>query len=174
MSVSEHQRIRRILVIDDDRNIHRDYEKSLSSAKDEEQELRELEAMMFGDDELSDETVEFEIVHAYQGQEAVAKVREELELGRRFPVAFVDFRMPPGWNGIETTRQLLNLDPDMSIVICTAYSDFSWRDTVRSLGRTDRELRLLTKPFAPSEVRELATELSLTWDTHRSDPVTQH
>ncbi len=77
-------------------------------------------------------------------------------------MAFVDVRMPPGWDGIETTARIWEQDPDLQIVICTAYSDYSWSEMVAKLGRSDR-LVILKKPFDTIEVLQLASALSEKW-----------
>lgn len=59
-------------------------------------------------------------------------------------MAFVDIRMPPGWDGIQTIKHIWELDSEIQIVICTAYSDYSWEDTVEQLGKKDNLLILKT------------------------------
>src|ERR1051326_1170424 len=71
-------------------------------------------------------------------------------------------RMPPGWDGIETIEKIWKKDPSLEIVICTAYSDHSWADVLRRLGRTDR-LLILKKPFDTVEVSQLACSLTEKW-----------
>jgi PAS domain S-box-containing protein len=71
-------------------------------------------------------------------------------------------RMPPGWDGIETTSRLWAEDPDLQIVICTAYSDYGWDEMVRRLGQTDN-LLLLKKPFDPVEVVQITHALTRKW-----------
>ncbi|WP_428269579.1 response regulator [Haliangium sp.] len=122
-----------------------------------EQALLMLESEIFGGDAAPQQTQSFEIAHAYQGEDAVEMVRREHDQGERFSVAFVDFRMPPGWNGVETTRRLWEIEPDLRIVICTAHADLRWSQVVEDLG--GRDLHLLRKPFSPAEVRELAERL---------------
>jgi two-component system NtrC family sensor kinase len=77
-------------------------------------------------------------------------------------MAFVDVRMPPGWDGVETTARIWEADPDLQVVICTAYSDCSWEEMLDKLGRSDR-LVILKKPFDRVEVLQLANSLSRKW-----------
>jgi diguanylate cyclase (GGDEF)-like protein len=71
-------------------------------------------------------------------------------------------RMPPGWDGLQTIQRLWEADPQLEVVICTAYSDYSWEEILQKLGMTDR-LLILKKPFDPAEVSQLAASLSEKW-----------
>ena len=104
----------------------------------------------------------FEIDSAYQGQEGLEKVRLAREAGRPYALAFVDVRMPPGWDGIETISRIWEQCPDLQAVICTAYSDYSWAEMVRQIGKTDN-LVILKKPFDNIEVMQLAHALTEKW-----------
>ena len=101
-----------------------------------------------------------------QGQDGHDMITEALLVGRPFALAFIDMRMPPGWDGMETTLRILTLDSDIQIVICTAYSDYSWEDMSRRLGATDRVL-ILKKPFDNVEVIQLAMALCRKWSLSR-------
>jgi len=99
---------------------------------------------------------------AYQGEEALAKVLHAQQLGRPYAVAFVDMRMPPGWDGVETITRLWVADPDLQVVICTAYSDYSWEEILRQLGKRN-SLAVLKKPFDNIEVAQLCETLTRKW-----------
>jgi len=64
--------------------------------------------------------------------------------------------MPPGWDGVETIGHLWKVDPDLQIVICTAHSDYNWRDISKQLGMSDSFV-VLKKPFDVIEVSHLHT-----------------
>src|SRR6202044_3111068 len=104
----------------------------------------------------------FDIDSAHQGQEGVAMVQQARAEGRPFALAFVDMRMPPGWDGIETTARLLEADPNLQLVICTAYSDYSWDEIARRLGSPDR-LVILKKPFDIVEIQQLCNAMTEKW-----------
>ncbi len=74
-------------------------------------------------------------------------------------MAFVDVRMPPGWDGVETTARIWEKYSDLQVVICTAYSDYSWEDMLKRLGYSDR-LVILKKPFDTIEVLQLAISMT--------------
>ncbi|MEM9489901.1 MAG: response regulator, partial [Myxococcota bacterium] len=83
-----------------------------------------------------------------------------------YAVAFVDVRMPPGWDGIETTERLWRVQPNLQVVLCTAYSDYSWEEIFQRLGYTD-QLVILKKPFDAVEVRQLALATTAKWSLMR-------
>ena len=88
-------------------------------------------------------------------------MRLALERNKPYALLFVDVRMPPGLDGIETTARLLEQDPEVGIVICSAYSDHSWEEMTEAFGTTDRVL-ILKKPFDTVEVRQLAARAAAT------------
>jgi len=151
----------RILVIDDSPNIHRDFIKILKTSSSSK--LDKLSESLFGTTSDDNKYLpKFEIDLASQGQEGVKLVQKSIEQGRAYSLAFVDIRMPPGWDGIETIKKIWKLDKNIQIVICTAYSDYSWESTVSHLGKTD-SLLILKKPFDNVSVRQLACALTTKW-----------
>jgi diguanylate cyclase (GGDEF)-like protein len=156
--------VRRILVIDDNPAIHADFEKILA-AEAEDPELGDLAAVIFGEPEEAGKPrprrtrPSYRLVHAHQGQEGLAMAQAAFDAGEPFHVAFVDIRMPPGWDGVETIEHLWKVDPHLQSVICSAYSDYSWDQMHTRLGDSDR-LLLLKKPFDTVEISQLAAALS--------------
>lgn len=156
----------RILIIDDNPEIHRDFIKILTSNRENTQ-LDSLEKQIFDDsqEKTTGQKISlplFEIDTVSQGQEGVEYINRALKEGNPYSLAFVDIRMPPGWDGIETIKHIWELDRDIQIVICSAYSDYTWEDTVRELGTNDN-LLILKKPFDNIAVRQLACALTKKW-----------
>jgi diguanylate cyclase (GGDEF)-like protein len=157
---------RRILVIDDNDSIHGDFRKTLDRRSSTER-LAAAAAALFGDSKSDGpQPLSFEVESALQGKEGHEMVQKAIRDGRPYALAFVDMRMPPGWDGVETVQHLWEADPELQIVICTAYTDYSWDQIVEKLGATDR-LLILKKPFDPIEVCQLATSLSEKWKLKR-------
>jgi signal transduction histidine kinase/AmiR/NasT family two-component response regulator len=156
----------RILVIDDNEAIHQDFRKILGGEAEDNASLDEARAALFGERASPRAQQNYQIDCAFQGQEGLSLVVRALEEARPYALAFVDVRMPPGWDGIETTARIWERDPDVQIVICTAYSDYSWSDMLEKLGRSDR-LVVLKKPFDNIEVQQLASSLSQKWKLGR-------
>src|SRR5450432_1650445 len=154
---------RRVLVVDDNRAIHGDFRKVLGEGSHEQSALAELEAVLFGQGPPRARAEPFLIDSAYQGQEAQALVCQACADGRPYAVAFVDMRMPPGWDGVETAQRLWEVNPELQIVVCTAYSDYSWEELLGKLEAYAERFLILKKPFDHIEVRQLATALSRKW-----------
>ena len=159
-STSKFEPNHRILVIDDNQAIHVDMRKILQGDVKTQDRLGNDEAFLFGTEAVPVTT--FEIDSAYQGQEGLTKLEQSLSEGRPYAMAFVDVRMPPGWDGIETIAHLWRAYPNLQVVLCTAYSDYSWNDIQRRLGRLEK-LLILRKPFDNIEVIQLAHALSRKW-----------
>ena len=158
---------RRILVVDDNASIHEDFGKILTPRQTDTQGLDADAASLFGDYRVEKHTSEFEVDHASQGQEALQMVLNAREEGRPYAVAFVDMRMPPGWDGLTTISHLWKADPDLQTVICTAYPDRSWSEIQDTLSARDRWL-VLKKPFDKIEVLQLSHSLTEKWNLART------
>jgi PAS domain S-box-containing protein len=150
----------RILVVDDNRSIHDDFRKILCSRVDNE--LDDVEAELFDSPKTNAKRPPFQVDSAYQGQDGLALAQKAMEENRPYAVAFIDIRMPPGWDGVETTSRIWEVCPDLQIVICTAYSDYSWNEMAAKLDSPDR-LVILKKPFDAVEVLQLAHALTEKW-----------
>jgi two-component system, cell cycle sensor histidine kinase and response regulator CckA len=153
----------RILLVDDNPAIHEDFRKILLGTSTKARtELDAMESVLFDKPITSVAKVTFELASAYQGKEAMEKVTESLKEEKPYALAFVDVRMPPGWDGIETIERLWQVDPALQIVVCTAYSDYSWEKMTQRLGVNDN-LVILKKPFDNIEVLQLAHALTRKW-----------
>ncbi len=164
---------RRILIVDDNAAIHGDFKKILGAQAQASSALAASEEALFGDEPAASEPAaspgaKYDLAFALQGREALAAVETARKEGLPFAVAFIDMRMPPGWDGVETIQQLWRVEPDLQVVVCTAFSDYTWPEMVAKLGRTDR-LLILKKPFDAVEVAQLAAALTEKWNTTMSE-----
>jgi diguanylate cyclase (GGDEF)-like protein len=159
---------RRILIIDDNASIHLDFRKVLGPQAEHgaQAALDVLEANLFGEAVVAAARPNFDIDSAHQGQEGVAMAHQALAEGRPYAMAFVDMRMPPGWDGLKTIERLWATDPDVQVVICSAHTDYDWTEVVQRLGHSDR-LLVLRKPAEPIEVLQCATALSRKWENDK-------
>ena len=151
---------RRILIVDDTTSIHQDFRKILCADTDGEASLDTLEQTLFGTTTVVRQA--FVLDSAYQGQEALDLVNRALAANAPYAMAFIDMRMPPGWDGLETIEQLWNVDPNLQIALCTAYSDYSFEAIEARLKYND-QLLILKKPFDHLEIRQMASALTWKW-----------
>lgn len=156
---------RRILIIDDTASIHQDFGKALQGAP-ENLDLVAEEEELFGESQCSRPKINYQVDSAMQGKIGLDKVAAAVDEGNPYAVAFVDMRMPPGWDGVQTITHLWEKDPNLQVVICTAYSDYSWEQIIQRLGMNDRML-ILKKPFDAAEVAQLALALTEKWNITR-------
>lgn len=158
----------RILIIDDTTSIHDDFRKILYYPQRPSIDLATLHAAIFNEKPAIEVGSRFQVDCVAQGADGVAKAGAALAASTPYAVAFVDMRMPPGWDGIRTTKELWAVDPAIQVVICSAYSDRTWEEMVTQLGRSDN-LLILKKPFDNIEVLQFAHALSAKWEITRRD-----
>jgi signal transduction histidine kinase/DNA-binding response OmpR family regulator len=152
----------RILIVDDNRSIHNDFREILCPDNSDEAAVGEMEGVLFDEDKSAPVQAGFELDSAYQGQEALEMVKKALGDNRPYAVAFVDVRMPPGWDGVETIARIWEADPELQIIVCTAYADYSWEEMRAKVGQPD-SLLVLKKPFDNIEVQQLAHAMTKKW-----------
>ncbi len=159
---------KRILLVDDNTAIHEDFKQILffDDLSKKDAQMKELEDDLFNDgvsSEIGLKQDSYAIDDAYQGEEAIEMV-EKAELEEHpYSLIFMDVRMPPGMDGIETIDEIWKKYPHIEIVICTAYSDYSWDQIIEKLGSTDH-LLFMKKPFEPTAVKQTALSLTKKWD----------
>jgi CheY-like chemotaxis protein len=160
------QKNRRILVIDDNPAIHQDFRKVLGTVASTSH-LEADEKALFGDTNrpASAAAAGYEIDGALQGSEGLEMVHRANRNKRPYAVVFADMRMPPGWDGVETIERILQVMPRVELCICSAYSDYSWHEVIRRVGRPS--LRMLRKPFDTYELLTVTSELTEKW--HRAN-----
>lgn len=164
------KKLRRILIADDNRDIHEDIKYILDSSSANMQDYREIRLLkeeLFGvsvstaDSEKTID-VKYRIDDAYQGEEAVRMVKEACENGEPYSLIFMDVRMPPGIDGIEAVERIWKIDPNAGVVICTAFSDYSWDQIVLKLGQNDN-LLFIKKPFDSVSLKQIALAMTTKW-----------
>jgi two-component system NtrC family sensor kinase len=157
----------KILIVDDNPDIHADFSKILgrpllSSTLDKLERLALDQTSACADSPSGYYELEF----ASQGAEALARVQTAVHTNEHFALAFVDMRMPPGWDGLQTTERLWATDPRLQVVICSAYSDYDWDDVLVRLNLPDN-LLIVKKPFDAIEILQSANALTGKWHIER-------
>jgi signal transduction histidine kinase len=157
----------RVLVVDDNQAIHADFAKILTRPP-AASALDDLERLALGAPAtaIQVEMPCYEIESAFQGAEALARVQTAVSSAQHYALAFVDMRMPPGWDGLQTIEKLWSVDPGLQVVICSAYSDYDWDEVLARLKQLDR-LLVIKKPFEAVEVLQCANALSRKWHSEQ-------
>lgn len=153
---------RRLLIVDDNESIHHDFRQILGSPLPIRKSLESSKKALLGSAPKTSVLPTFEIDSAYQGQDGCKRVSEAIRNKTPYAAAFIDVRMPPGWDGIETAAKILKVDKEIQIVICTAFSDYTLDDILARFGMQER-LMLLRKPFEVVETCLLAVSLTEKW-----------
>ena len=151
----------KILVVDDNQAVHEDYRKVLETPQDDKL-LDQMESALFGGDSSAQPNapdLNFQIDSAFQGEEGLELVKKSLVDNSPYAVAFIDMRMPPGWNGIKTAEEIWKIDANLPIVICTAYTDHTWEEIISELTQIEL-LLILKKPFDNIELKQMAASQS--------------
>jgi len=161
----EENRNNRILIVDDQEEIHEDFEEMLNPAS--KYSVPDDLASAFGS-EVDDGAFlpEFELIHARSGQEAYEIAKKSIDDGNPIAVIYMDVRMPPGWDGIEATRRIREIDKDVEVVIMTAYNNKPLSDIVRSIELLHK-LLYIRKPFAREEVQQITISLVEKWNVEK-------
>ncbi len=145
----------RILIVDDNPEIHADFRKVLAAEQCAEA-LADLEASLFGETEES--AVCYTLDSAFQGASAIDMVQKAAARGEPYGLAFVDVRMPPGIDGVCTVAAIRQVDAALPCVMCTAYSDYTPEAARQKIGIASG-LLFISKPFDPKIIRALAGEM---------------
>jgi diguanylate cyclase (GGDEF)-like protein len=160
----------RLLIVNADESVHADLKKFLLPLQNRP-ELTDDESALSCKSATRD--LVFEIDSAFEGHEGLAQVEKALAAGRPYALAFVDIRLPQGWDGIETISHLWKEDPELQVAVCTAYSDYNWRNwraITQRLG-VSHNLVILKNPFDPIEVTQLVHMLTAKWASARQAKV---
>ena len=151
----------RVLIVDDQEEIHNDFEEMLTSGVTK-RATDELAAAFVSQGDKSF-LPQFELFHATSGEEACAMVKAGQESNRPFALAYIDIRMPPGTDGIETVRQIRQFEQDIEIVIMTAYSDKTLSEIVNDMELLHK-LLYIRKPFSREEIQQITLSLTGKWN----------
>ncbi|MEA3347258.1 MAG: response regulator, partial [Candidatus Auribacterota bacterium] len=158
---------KKILIIDDDEGIRDTYRRIFMPEQQSDflSEGRALfESVEKDDGKTPGKEQLYETILAENGNQGIEEVKTALKKNSPFAVAFIDMKMP-GLNGAQTSRQIWDMDPDIKIVIVTAYSEHSPEDIIKETGRDD--IFYLRKPFKPAEIFQFARVLTNEWNLKR-------
>ena len=157
-------RNRRVLIVDDQDEIHIDFQEILSEKNRPAASDDLADAFLPGSSERSTTYLpSFELSHASSGDEAYQIVKAATQANRPFAVAYIDIRMPPGIDGVETIRRIREFEKNLEIVIMTAYTDKPLHEIVTNMELLHK-LLYIRKPVAKEEIQQITTALVEKWN----------
>ncbi len=148
----------RVLVIDDNSDIHEDIRRILSS-RPVNHRLDELESPTFEETHAPVTSQLYETEHACQVQDALKMVIEAFNADAAFDLAIVNTSTQPDRDSIQTVERLWKRDPDLHILLCTANFDEDWDEINLRFG-SQTKLLILKKPFDDCELLQAVRALS--------------
>ena len=156
-----------MLVVDDQQEIHDDFKEILLLPhRGAEQDDDLSSAFLKENNEDRSFLPAFELLHARSGEDACARIAAGNERSCPIAVAFIDIRMPPGIDGVETVRRIREFDRNIEIVIMTAYAEQPLSEIVKDMELLDK-LLYIRKPFAREEIQQIALSLVTKWNVER-------
>lgn len=147
-----------ILIADDDPEILSFYRKLFRPA------TAEFDILGTGSTASTESAASELICRTYEDpRQLIAEYGAMYATGRRLPLCVLDMRMPT-MNGLVAAQALRRIDPEINVMICTAFSDVSVRDIQSKLH--DR-IYVVRKPFAQEEFVLLVQSLVKEWQVRR-------
>lgn len=161
----------RLLAVDDDSGMLDVYRRVLLPRSDDKDKddarLAELERRLFNrKSEKSDSVHIFDLTLCRQGDEALKAVKYSIREDNPYAVAFIDVRLPPGPDGVWTAENIRSVDPNIDIVIVTAYSDVLPAEIAGRCPPSEK-LFYIQKPFHSHELLQAAVALGGKWRAER-------
>lgn len=158
----------RILIADDEPQLHAAYRDCFAVRVETDADLAALGAELFGGEGTADSEsgdnpfAGYRFDYVSQGEDAVERIMAARDSGDPYAALFLDMRMPPGIDGLETARRVRALDKTINIVVVTGYSDHNPQKIAKVAGPLDK-LYYLSKPFRTADVQQLAQSLASKW-----------
>ena len=158
-----------ILIVDDNPEIYQDFQRILLLDHTPlKKNLQDTEKLLFGDQKppITNhlEDPQYQLSYCQSGEKAPIVLKNHLSKPSNIALAFVDMRMPGGWDGVETVHALWKVDPRLQVVICSAYSDLDWQKIRKEFHSNRDQLIILKKPFDPEEVLQITASMITKWN----------
>ena len=155
----------RVLIVDDQPEIHDDFIEMLSPGRGGAS--TDALAASFLSEPSTTVLPTFELLHAADGEEACGIIQAAKASGRPIAIAYVDIRMPPGIDGVETTRRIQALDDAVEVVLMTAYTDKSLTEIIHGMSLLHK-LLYVRKPLSREEIQQITLSLVGKWNVEQA------
>jgi len=143
----------RILLVDDDISIHDSF------------------PHLMEDTTQANNAPKYHIEHAWQGQEACARLTRAMRDQQPYALVILDVHMPPGWDGVQTALHLLYQHPFTEILFLSEENDFVWDNLLDQIGPSTN-LPQLKKPLKQHALRTQVNHLIRKWNLLRENQAT--
>ena len=111
---------------------------------DDEDSLRRMVGRIF-------EKLGYQVTGASDGSEALELYRDARESGEPFDVVILDLTIPGGMGGKDAVKELLEIDPDVTAIVSSGYSN----DPVMANFKEHGFCGAVPKPFRPGELANM-------------------
>lgn len=158
---------RRILVVDDEKEIANAYVDLLSPQKKDNVTpiKRSSRSSAPAAPESSPSAENYELTVCHSAAEALIKAKQAYEAGKPYAMGFFDVKLGEGMDGIELVKEIHKIDPNIYAVFVTAYQDRNVNTINQFLGTTMADKwDYLNKPFSEGEILQKARNCVSLWN----------
>ncbi len=165
---------RKILIVDDQEDLRQQVAKMLqhrAGQSDTSSLIEQIRSRISKTKETAPAAaprIQYQVDTVGQGRDAYEMVKESFSKHEPYALMFLDMRMPPGWDGLETAQRIRSIDKEIQIVIMTAYADYEQQEIAEKIGEPDK-LLYIKKPFHSEEIRQLALAMTEKWNMNRRE-----
>ncbi len=164
---------RKILIVDDQEDLRLQVAKMLQQRTGQSETSSLIEQIRSRISKSKETTVhspriQYTVDTVGQGRDAYEMVKDSFSKHQPYALMFLDMRMPPGWDGLETAQRIRSIDKEIQIVIMTAYADYEQQEIAEKIGEPDK-LLYIKKPFHSEEIRQLALAMTEKWNMNRRE-----
>jgi signal transduction histidine kinase/CheY-like chemotaxis protein len=168
---------KRILIVDDQQDLREQLAKLLlrsGKANETTSLVQQMRSRLLGIKKEEEENISDDDGYVCetvgQGEDAFEMVKKANAENVPYAVMFLDMRMPPGWDGLETAKKIREIDKNIEIVIMTAYADHDQSTIAETVG-TPQKLLYIKKPFQSEEIYQLALSLTSKWNFEETERI---
>ena len=100
------------------------------------------------------ESMGYEVEGSGNGAEAVKLFSDASKLDRRFDIVIMDLTIPGGMGGKEAVKILLEMDPEVKVIVSSGYSNDPVMAEYKKYGFSG----VISKPFKVADLSKMLTE----------------
>ncbi len=155
----------RVLAIDDEPEVCKLYHDILYRNDEFQGQVASLElltgASVADRTDAMDSALVFDLDTVLSGEEGLEKVEAAKASSTPYAVIYLDMRMPGGWDGLETAKQIRKVDPLVRIILITTHLDYGLQELRQQIGM---DFIFLRKPIDQNVLLQLTTLFAMQWE----------